>query len=91
MEIALVLEVNMASGLTWSNVELILWRIFVYAPCNCHVFLWENSPFDNGMSGWDHETQKHLENSILSFLKMNCLAVLWAVHNEDIAERLLAP
>ena len=91
MEIVLVIEMNMASGLTWSNGELVQWRIFVYATFNCHGFLWENSLLDKGMSGLDDETQKRLENSIAYCVKMNGAAVLWVVHNEDIAERLLAP
>jgi ABC-type iron transport system FetAB ATPase subunit len=61
-----------------------------YAPCNCHGFFWENSLLDKGTSGLDDETQKRLENSIVYYVKMNCAAILWAVHNEDIAERLLA-
>ncbi len=91
MEIALVIEMNMATGLTWSNGELVQWRIFVYAPCNRHGFLWENSLLDKGMSGLDNETQKRLENIIVYYVKMNGAAVLWVVHNKDIAERLLAP
>jgi hypothetical protein len=91
MEIALVIEMNMASGLTWSNGEFVQWRIFVYAPCNCHCFLWENSLLDKGTSGLDDETQKCLENSIVYYVKMNGAAVLWVLHNKDIAERLLAP
>ena len=81
----------MASGLTWSNQELVQWRIFMYAPCNRHGFLWENSLLDKGTSGLDDETQKHLENSIVYYVKMNGAAFLWVVHNKDIAERLLAP
>ncbi len=61
------------------------------ASCNCHGFLWENSLLDKGMSGLDDETQKHLEDSVVYYVKMNCAAVLWVVHNEDITERLLAP
>ncbi len=91
MGIALIIEMNMASGLTWSNVDLVPWRIFVYAPCNRHGFLWENSLLDKGTSGLDDETQKRLENSVVYYMKMNCAAVLWVVHNKDIAERLLAP
>ena len=63
----------------------------MYAPCSCHGFLWENSLLDKGTSGLDNETQKRLENSVVYYVKMNGVAVLWAVHNEDIAERLLAP
>ncbi len=63
----------------------------MYAPCNRHVFLWENSLLDQGMSGLDDETQKRLENSIVYYVKMNCAVVLWVVHHEDVAERLLAP
>ncbi len=91
MEIALVIEMNMASGLTWSNGELVQWRIFVYAPCNRNGFLWENSLLDKGSSGLDDETQKHLENSVVYYVKMNGAAVLWVMHNEDVAEGLLAP
>jgi ABC-type iron transport system FetAB ATPase subunit len=82
---------NMASGLAWSNGELVQQRIFVYAPCTRHGFLWKNSLLDKGTSGVDNETQKCLENSIVYYVKMNGMAVLWVVHNEDIAERLLAP
>jgi ABC-type iron transport system FetAB ATPase subunit len=39
----------------------------------------------------DDETQKHLENSIVYYVKMNGAAFLWVVHNKDIAERLLTP
>ncbi len=91
MEIALVIEMNMASGLTWSNGESVQWRIFVYAPCNHHGFLWENSLLDKGMSNLDDETQKRLENSVVYYVKMSGTAILWVVHNEDIAEKLLAP
>ena len=86
MEIILVIEVNMASGLNWSNGKLVQWRIFVYAPCNRHGFLWENSLLDKGMSGLDNEMQKCLENSIFYYVKKNGVAILWVVHNEDIAE-----
>ncbi len=88
MEIALVIEMNMASGLTRSNVELVYWRIFVYAPCNCHGFMWENSLLDKGTSGLENETQKCFENSLVYYVKMNGVAILWAVHNKDVAERL---
>jgi hypothetical protein len=81
----------MASGLTWSNVELVQWRIFVYAPCNRHGFLSENSLLDKGTSGLDNETQKRLENSVVYYVKMNGAANLWVMHNKDIVERLLAP
>ncbi len=91
MEIALVIEMNMASGLTWSNGELVQWRIFMYAPCNCHGFFWENSLLDKRTSGLGNETQMHLENSVVYYVKMNGAAVLWVVHIEDIAEILLAP
>jgi hypothetical protein len=91
MEIVLVIEMNMASGLTWSNGELVQWRIFVYAPCNCHGFLWENSLLDKGTSGLDNITQKCLENSAVYYVKMNGMVNLWVVHNEDIAEKLLSP
>ena len=63
----------------------------MYAPCKCHGFLWKNSLLDKGMSGLDNETQKRLENSVVYYVKMNGAAVLWVVHNKDIAERLLAP
>ncbi len=63
----------------------------MYAPCNCHGFVWENSLLDKGTSGLDNETQKRLENSVVYYVKMNGAAVLWVVHNKDIAERLLAP
>ncbi len=63
----------------------------MYAPCNCHGFLWENSLLDKETSGLDDETQKCLKNSIVYYVKMNGMAVLWVVHNEDISERLLAP
>ncbi len=46
---------------------------------------------DKGTSGLDDETQKRLENSIVYYVKMNGAAALWVVHNENIAERLLAP
>ncbi len=62
----------------------------MYAPCNRHGFLWENLLLDKGTSGVDNETQKRVENSIVYYGKMNGAAVLWAVHNKDIAERLLA-
>jgi hypothetical protein len=91
MEIVLVIEMNMASGLTWSNRELVQLRIFVYAPCTCHGFLWENSLLKKGTSGLGDETQKRFENSIVFYVKMNGVAIVWVVHNEDIAERLLAP
>jgi hypothetical protein len=91
MEIAMVIEMNMASGLTWSNGELVQWRIFVYAPCNRHGFLWVNSLLDKGLSGLDTETQKHLVNSVVYYVKMNGAAVLWVMHNEDIAKRRLTP
>jgi hypothetical protein len=91
MEIDLVIEMNMASGLTWSNGELVQWRIFVYATFNCHGFLWENSLLDKGSSGLNNETQKRLENSVVYYVKMNGMAILWVVHNKNIAERLLAP
>ncbi len=91
MEIALVIEMNMASGLTRSNGELVQWRIFVYAPCNRHGFLWENSLLDKGTSGLDDLTQKCLENSVVYYVKMNGAAVFWVVHNKVISERLLAP
>jgi ABC-type iron transport system FetAB ATPase subunit len=63
----------------------------MYAPCNHHGFLWENSLLDKVTSGLDDETQKRLENSVVYYLKMNGVAVLWVWHNEDIAERILAP
>ncbi len=44
---------------------------------------------DKGTSGLDNETQKHLKNSIVYYVKMNGMAVLWVVHNKDFAERLL--
>jgi hypothetical protein len=91
MEIVLVTEMNMASGLTWSNGELVQWRIFMYAPCNCHGFLWKNSLLDKGMSGLDNETQKRLENSVVYYVKMNGMAILWVVYNKDVAEKLLSP
>jgi hypothetical protein len=91
MEIVLVIEMNMASGLTWYNGELFRWRIFMYAPCNRYGFLWENFLLDKGMSGLDNETQKRLENSIVYYVKMNGVAILWVVHKEDIAEKLLSP
>ncbi len=91
MEIVLVIEMNMASSLTWSNGELVQWRIFVYAPCNSHGFLWEYSLFDKGTFSLDDETQKRLEKSVVYYVKMIGAAVLWVLHNKDIAERLLAP
>ncbi len=63
----------------------------MYAPCNRHGFLWVNSLLDKGSSDLDDETQKRLENSVVYYVKMNGAAVLWFVHNEDIAERLLTP
>ncbi len=63
----------------------------MYAPCNRHGFLWKNSLLDKGTSGLEDETQKHLENSMVYYVKMNGVAILWVVHNKDIAERLLAP
>ncbi len=33
MEITLVIEMNMASGLTWSNGEWVQWRIIAMASC----------------------------------------------------------
>jgi hypothetical protein len=90
MEIVLVIEINMASGLTWSNGELVQWRIFVYAPCNRHGFCGKFS-VDKGMSGLDNETQKRLANSIDYYVKMNGVAILWVVHNKNIAEKLLSP
>ncbi len=62
----------------------------MYAPCNRHGFLWENPLLDKGTSDLDDETQKHLENSKVYYVKMNGAAVLWVVQNKDIAERLLA-
>ena len=62
-----------------------------YAPCNCHGFLWENSLLDKGTSGLDNETQKRLENSVVYYVKINDVAILWVMHNKDIAEQLLSP
>ncbi len=59
--------------------------------CNCHGFKCKNSLLDNETSGLDDEAQKRLENSVVYYVKINGVAVLWVVHNEDIAERLLAP
>jgi hypothetical protein len=93
MEIVLVIEMNMASGLTWSNQELVQWRIFMYAPCNRHGFLWENSLSDKGTSGLDNETQKRLENSIDYYVRMNGVAILWVLksywHHEGISIGLM--
>ncbi len=63
----------------------------MYAPCIRHGFLWENSLLDKGTSVLNNETQKRLENSVVYYVKMNGAAVLWVVHNKDIAERLLDP
>ncbi len=63
----------------------------MYAPCNRHRFLWQNSLLDKGMSGFDYETHKHCEKSIVYYVKMNGATILWVVHDKDIAERLLAP
>ncbi len=57
----------------------------MYASCICHGFLFENSLLDKGTSGLEDETQKRLENSMVYYVKMNGAAVLWVVHNEDIA------
>ena len=46
---------------------------------------------DEATSGLDDETQKRVEISVVDYVKMNDAAVLWVTHNEDIAERLLAP
>jgi ABC-type iron transport system FetAB ATPase subunit len=43
------------------------------------------------VSSLDNETQKCLENSVVYYVKMNGVAVLWVLHNKDIAERLLTP
>ena len=61
--------------------------LLAIAMASCEkIFCWTK-----GTSGLDDETQKRLENSVVYYVKMNGAAVLWAVHNEDIAERLLAP
>ena len=39
-----------------------------------------------GKSGLDNETQKRLEISVVYYMKKNGVAILWVVHNEDIAE-----
>jgi hypothetical protein len=56
----------------------------MYAPCNPHGFLWENSLLDQGSSGLDNETQTRLENSVVYYVKMNGAAVLWVVHNKNM-------
>ncbi len=43
------------------------------------------------VSGLEDETQKCLENSVVYYVKMNGTAILWVMHNKDIAERVLAP
>ncbi len=44
-----------------------------------------------GKSGLDNETQKRLENSVVYYVKINGVAILWVMHNKDIAEKLLSP
>ncbi|KAL3811369.1 hypothetical protein ACHAXA_011333 [Cyclostephanos tholiformis] len=46
---------------------------------------------DEATSGLDEETQKRVEDSVVDYVRINHAAVLWVTHNEDIAERLLAP
>ncbi len=48
----------------------------MYAPCNRHGFFWENYLLDKGKSGLDNETQKRLENCVVYYVEMNCVAVL---------------